>query len=178
MWKRGLLIGIGAPLASILIVIAVVWPLTIFLSYGLAPCQSDNLMQTISRIALPLAFLAAARLLIQACRKNSWQAFSVALVIVAAFISLTALAYRYNDRVQSQCTKRDWSEAAKYCKANVQYYRRSTDKYGFEVYTLQAPGTTDDAWRCLQRWKTHNGVVSLEVDESVYEAARASHSAN
>jgi hypothetical protein len=178
MWKRRLLIGIGATLASILIVIAVVWPLTIFLSYGLAPCQSDNLMQATSRIALPLALLAAARLLIQACRKNSWQDFGMALIIVAAFIFLSALAYKFNDRNQKLCAKRDWSEAAKYCEANVEYYRRSTDESGYEVYTLQAPGTTDDAWDCLQRWQTHNGTVSLEVDESVYEAARARHSAD
>lgn len=135
-------------------------------------------MQATSRIALPLAFLAAARSIIQACRKDSWQDFGIALVFVAAFIFLTALVYQFNDKKQSQCAKRDWDEAAAYCEANVQYYRRSMDEYGYEVYTLQTPGTTDDAWQCLQRWKTHNGTVSLEVDESVYEAARASHSGN
>ncbi|WP_334184482.1 hypothetical protein [Novosphingobium sp.] len=152
--------------------------MTIFLSYGLEPCQSDDLMQATSRIALPLAFLAAARLLIRACRKNSWQDFGIALAIVVAFIFLSALTYKLNESNQRLCAKRSWSEAAKYCEANMNYYRRSTDAYGYAVYTLQAPGTTDDAWDCLQRWKTHNGTVSLEIDESVHEAARAHHFAN
>lgn len=178
MWKRGLLVGIGATLASILIVIAIVWPLTIFLSYGLSPCESDGLLQLTSRIALPLAFLVAARLLIQACRRNSWRDFGMALVIAAAFIFLTALVYKFNDTNQRQCAKRNWSEAAKYCGANVKYYRQSIDEYGHEVYTLQAPGTTDHSWDCLQDWKRRHDSVSLEVDESVYEAARARHSAN
>lgn len=176
MWKRGLLVGIGATLASILIVIAIVWPITTFLSYGLPPCESDSLLQLTSRIVLPLAFLVAARFLIQACRRNSWRDFAMGLIIATSFIFLTVLVYKFNDTKQGQCAKRNWNEASKYCDANVKYYRRSIDEYGYEVYTLHAPGAIDSSWYCLQDWKMRHDSVSLEIDESVYEAARAIHS--
>lgn len=82
-----------------------------------------------------------------------------------------------NDRVavrERQCAERSLDEAMKACGAKSANYRLYKDHRGFSVLKVVAPGTTDHAWSCLGRWSDHNGTVSMQVDESVYQASRRS----
>lgn len=174
MWKRLLLVGAARIAAATLIIIACLWPLTIFFSYGREPCTDDSSLQIVSRIILPFAFAVAAWLLFRAASTSSWRAAGTSCTIVFVALLATWLASKHNDTIQKACSVRSWPEAVRDCQANPKHYRRSIGTTGYPIYTLIPPGITDDAWNCLMRWHHHNGSVSMEVDESVYEAYRRS----
>jgi len=172
MWKRLLLVGAARIVAATLIIIACLWPITIFFSYGRAPCADDSSLQIVSRIILPLAFALAAWLLFRAASKSSWRAARTSCIMVFVVLLSTWLAFKHNDSIQKACSARSWPQAVKACHANPKHYRRSIGTSGYPIYTLIPPGITDDTWGCLMRWHDHNGLVSMEVDESVYETHR------
>lgn len=167
MLKQVVLKGAALSVAPCLVIIAGLWPLTIFLSYGMAPCENNGWLQIVSRIALPLAFVVAAWLMFRAANKNLWKYFLGACGIVFTALLTTWLAYKYDDRNQKLCTKRSLSEAAEACKVDPKYVRRGTDTYGNLTFTLVAPGDTYEAWSCLRHWSVYNGSVSPVVDRSV-----------
>lgn len=160
MWKRFILNSASRTIALFLTMIAVLWPLTIILSYGLPPCESNGWLQVVSRIALPLAFAVAAWLMVRAANKSIWRDFFAACAIVLTALLTTWLTYWYDDHNQKACAKRSLSEAAKACKADPKYVKRSTDTHGNPTFTLVSPGNTDEVWQCLTNWSRHNGLVS------------------
>lgn len=98
------------------------------------------------------------------------------LLITALLVPLAAWLIQYvaNDRDalrQQRCAVRPLAEAMKACGANSAHYRREKVS-GYDNLTVISPGTTDQAWRCLWDWASHNGTVSLKVDESVYREYR------
>ena len=143
---------------------------------GLAPCDdSDGLTQAAHAVEASL-IVVGIWLQVRVFRRPSYA------VLIAAFLAPLAvwqLQNTANDRDalrQRQCATRPLAEAMRACGANPAYYQREKDRYGYDVLTVIAPGTTDRAWECLSRWSHHNGTVSINVDESVYREYRKAHS--
>lgn len=76
---------------------------------------------------------------------------------------------------QLQCAARTFEEATKVCGANPAFYRLGKSRHGTDVATLIAPGTTDQAWSCMDNWADYKDTFSIEIDDSVWRAARRAH---
>jgi hypothetical protein len=144
-------------------------------SFGRAPCEyRDDLTlgaHGVEAILLGIGIWLQIRVF-----RSPTYASLVAALLVALVAWLVQNAA--NDRVafrERQCAERTLEEAMKACSAKSANYRLYKDPRGFSVLRVVAPGTTDQAWSCLGRWSDHNGTVSMEVDESVYQAFRKSH---
>lgn len=160
MLKQVVLKGAALSIAPCLLIIAGLWPLSILVSYGMAPCENDDWLQIVSRIVLPVAFAVAAGLMIWAASKNIQRYFIAACAIATTALLTTWLAYQYNDHNQKLCAKRSLSEAVKACDVDPKYVRRGKDAYGNPTFTLVAPGDTYEAWSCLHNWSMYNRSVS------------------
>lgn len=148
----------------------------LFFSYGRAPCANEGWLLFISQIAVPTTLLIGAIWLGHLkWHPNARTALIITVIILAVLLQFWG-ARRLNAERQRQCKSQTLEEAASTCRINWAVYRRGTDRYGNQILTLFAPGTTDKAWGCLSRWADYNGTTSLETDDSVYRYARQRHS--
>jgi hypothetical protein len=161
MLKRVVLKGAALSIAPCLALVACLWPLAIFISYGYPPCENNGWLHIVSRIIMPLACAVGAWLIIRAATKNIWKYFFVGCAVAFTTVLITWLAYLYDAANQKACVKRSLSEAIKACKVNPKYVRRSTDSYGNPTFTLASLGTTYEGRMCLTHWSVHKGSVSL-----------------
>lgn len=137
--------------------------------FGMAPCESADRLYHLSNSLE--AILLGVGLLFQIW---VWRRPNLRLLVGALAITILALLVQNtaSDREtsrQQKCENRSLSQAMTSCGATPAHYRRRTDQYGNDLLTLVAPGTTDAAWSCLNRWSDHNGSVSIDVDETVYD---------
>lgn len=144
-------------------------------SLGLAPCEYlDGFTLTahgLQAILIGVGIWLQVRLF----RRPSYPT-----LVFAILVPLTAWLIQHvaNDRDafrQQQCAARPLAAAMNACGASPIHYRQEKDQYGYVVLKVIAPGTTDEAWACLERWSDHNGKISLKVDESVYREYRRTH---
>ena len=161
----------GALILSSLAYAALVLAVT-FLSYGLPPCQSEEPVFWMRLGLGALLFVGG---------MTVWRVWSVStltsLVIGAAMPALVFAAHGAIDdwsaARQASCASRTLSEAMDHCEADPSHFVKSRNAQGREVVSLIAPGRTDLAWRCLQRWADYaEHPPKLSIDQSVYEAAR------
>lgn len=143
---------------------------------GMAPCDlPDSLTRTAHGLQ---AFLLAVGLWFQfrTYRHSSYASLAAVLLLpLIIWLVQNATNGREAQR-QRQCASRTFEEAMKACGANPAFYRLEKSKYGTDVATLIAPGSTDKALSCLYRWEPYKDTISIEVDDSVYDAARRAHS--
>lgn len=142
-------------------------------SFGMAPCESAgrlyHILNGLEAILLVIGLFA------QICvfRRPSLRLLVGAIAAPALALLIQNAAIDHETSRQQKCKNRSLPQAMASCGANPAHYRRGTGRYGYVVLTLVAPGTTDAAWSCLNRWSDHNGSVSINVDESVYDHARS-----
>lgn len=136
------------------------------------PCQEDSNLANIAWLALPFALMLSFWLQLKAFKKPRYLVVTMAVLIPIAAWSAHALARQWNTSQQKQCEVRPLGEAMHVCRANAAVYREGRDQHGYTTMTLIAPGTTDKAFACLERWALWNGAVTFKIDESVYRAYR------
>lgn len=162
-----------APFAAVALTLtAVASFFLIFISLGLPPCSQPSTIHTILRWSVPISFVAAAGLIVRLMFKGGWRSTAFALFLPVITVAAYTASKPYEAVRQNRCSAQSMQQAMASCRAAASSYRLSKDQYGYDTLTLVAPGTTDAAWDCLWRWSLNKGSLSLEVDESVYEAAR------
>jgi hypothetical protein len=167
------LVPAGATVFSFLLLLAALAsPFFLFFTLGLPPCEDESVFYDLTRLAVPASLLASAVWLHRLKHAPRTPAFLVALAVPTVALGANAIAARLEIDRQAACEKRDLTQARVSCGANPAHYRAGKDQFGNATLTLVAPGTTDESWDCLWNWATHNGSVSLLVDESVYEQHR------
>jgi glucose dehydrogenase len=139
---------------------------------GRAPCEDPDGFTLTAHGLQAILIVVGVWLQVRLLRRPSY-----ASLIPAILVPLTACLIQHvaDDREasrQQQCAARPLAAAMKACGANPIHYRQNKDQSGYTVLTVIAPGTTDQAWSCLERWSIHNGEVALKVDESVYRQYR------
>jgi hypothetical protein len=170
------LVPAGATILSIVLLLAgIVSPFFLFITFAPAPCTSLSVFYELARLAVPFSLLASAVLLYRLRYNPRARTFAVGLAISAVALGTYAFAARLDAGRQSACAKRSLTQARASCGVDAAHYRAGKDQYGNATLTLVAPGTTDGSWNCLSNWATHNGSVSLLIDESVYEEYRRTH---
>ena len=167
-WSRSLL-----PLLAALLIVAGLLSLGfVFLSYGRAPCQSEDMLLNV-RLGLSISCFAGALLLFWPKRISSHVRNIAAIALPALFFAANGFAAQSIASRQAACAARSLDEVMRYCGAKMDHFRLRADPKGFKTLTLVAPGTTDAAWTCLNHWAdwAKEG-PSLQVDESIYAAYR------
>ena len=141
--------------------------------FGMAPCASSDRLYHISNgleaILLVVGLLSQIRVL----RHPDLRLLVGAMAAPVLALLIQNAAIDHETLRQQNCETRSLPQAMASCGANPAHYRSGTDQYGYDVLTLVAPGRTDAVWRCLARWSDHNGSVSIDVDDSVYDQARS-----
>ena len=137
--------------------------------FGMPPCESADRLYHISNglEAILLAFGLLSQIWV--LRRPNLRLLVGAIAAPALALLIQNAAIDHETSRQQRCENRSLPQAMTSCGANPAHYRRRTDRYGYDVLTLVAPGTTDAAWRCLNQWSGHNGSASINVDESVYD---------
>lgn len=143
-----------------------------FLGYGLPPCENNEAVLW-ARVACSAGlFLGSALLFVS--RMSAALRCALAVSVPTLLFGIQHLVINQNMQQQAACTARSLSEAMAACRAKPMHFRRGTTSEGFATLTLVAPGTTDRAWQCIERWTYHAyAAPSLIIDDSVYTAARS-----
>ncbi len=163
-------IAMLAMLASALLSLAVV-----LLSAAPAPCAEGSQAYTASLLLRPASLTIGALGMGFVLRRPRWWSFAAALAIPAAALAFHWAVAADDARAQQQCRAETLQQAVARCRVDLKVYRPGRDSNGYRTLTLVAPGETDRAWNCLERWAMYNGKVSIQIDESVYEQYRARH---
>jgi len=142
--------------------------------FGLPPCESVDRLYHISNGLEATLLVVGLLLQIWVLRRPNLRMLVGAIAAPALALLVQNAAIDHETSRQQECENRSPSQAMASCGANPAHYRLGTGRYGYDVLTLVAPGTTDAALQCLQHWSYHNLSVSIIVDESVYDHARSS----
>lgn len=144
-----------------------------FFRLGLPPCAEESTAYLLSQLLVPVTCLISTVWLGVLVRwPNGWHMLIAPTLPAAALLIVWGLSV-LDARTQRRCEAQTLTQAKASCRINPAVYRDGRDHYGNATLTLTAPGTTDLAHYCLERWAMHNGAVSLIIDESVYQQARA-----
>lgn len=142
-----------------------------FLSYGLPPCDSDAPVFW-ARLGCSGGLIVGSMLLFLP-RVSAKFRFALTAGVPALLFGVQQFVIIDNVQRQAACAARSLTEAMTVCGAEQTHYRRGATSRGSATLTLVTPGTTDHAWNCLVRWSYHaQAAPSLQIDESVYAAAR------
>lgn len=141
--------------------------------FGMAPCETADKLYHISNGLEAILLVVGLLIQIQVLRSPNLRLFVGAMAAPVLALLVQNAAIDHENLRQQKCENRSLPEAMASCGANPAHYRLRTSRYGYDQLTLVAPGRTDAAWSCLQRWSHHNGSVSLNVDESVYNQRRS-----
>lgn len=173
MVERVLLPVIATIVAFAMVIAAFLTAFFLFFSAARAPCVDQASILVWLRLLIPLVLSFTALWLGFLKGRPGIRAFLIVVAIPALALSLDWQQARWNADSQQKCERQTLEQAVAACHANLSVYRAGRDQYGYRTLTLVAPGYTDQAWSCLERWADHNGSASLKIDESVYEQARA-----
>ena len=141
--------------------------------FGRVPCESTDKRYHISNGLEAILLVLGLLLQMWVLRRPNLRLLVVAVGAAALALLIQNAAVDYENSREQNCKKRSLPQAMASCRANPAHYRRGKDRYGYDVLTLVAPGSTDAAWQCLNEWSGYNGAVSIKVDESVYDQARS-----
>jgi hypothetical protein len=167
--------GPASFLSAMLLLAALVSVIVLYFTLGPPPCQDDGWFYELTRLAIPLALFVGSVWMYRLRHRSSLIGLLGAVAVPTIAIALNAVAAKADAHRQAECSKRELTQAMAFCGARATHYRIGQDPNGYTAVTLVAPGTTDEVWNCLWNWNTHNGSVSLKVDESAYEHYRRTH---
>jgi len=141
----------------------------LFLGYGLPPCAEPGQLHEFARILVPASLAVGAIWTGLLVSRANVRSLLGALALPAFALAFYAIMAAGDAQAQQQCKAETLEQAAARCRIDLSVYRRGRDEYGNPIYALVAPGETDQAWDCLNRWAMHNRSISMTVDPSVVQ---------
>lgn len=136
--------------------------------FGMPPCVGPDWLFHPLRALVAILIIGGFYYQVWLFRTPSPKRLTVALIVPLFALGVQTLASEHEKKRQSRCEALTLDEAIIVCRVDRSHYRISKSEIGTDVLTLMSPGTTDAAWRCLERWAVRQNAISLEVDESVY----------
>lgn len=143
----------------------------------LPSCELDDSIANIFLVFVFVLIIFCITLLIYSFGRHKFKNYVSILLLVSAISAayfIQEAGYIRDDARQARCAARTVDEAIVACRANPRVLRKGYHG-SYPKLILVAPGNTDAAWDCLERWGLANGSTSLTIDESVYIEYRKSH---
>jgi hypothetical protein len=141
------------------------------------PCQRPNAIAEMAGLAIPFVLPISLGLQFYALVRPKLSILLLAACVPATLWIIHAVSNVWDARLQTECKVRPLAEAMKVCKANPAYYRAGKTANGYPSLTLIAPGTTDEANKCLSWWASKRRSPEILIDQSVYDDYNRNHKA-